>query len=102
MKISVRNEPPTIQQVAIIESGELDFARLVRLLRRIPETTVTGVSRDLMTDDARADIVYRGLKLRLDAVFSDLWIECDQPSPLFDDLVSILRSHRVRWWERWL
>lgn len=85
-----------------IRVAEISFRSLIRCLRRLPGVVVTDCVFDPMNDDAKATIHYRDATMSLGTPFSDFVIDCPSPTPAFDEFVSMLREHQVRWWERWL
>ena len=69
-------------------------------MRAIPGAVVSDTASDPLNDNARATIHYHGATFTLDTPFSDYWIHCAAPTPVFDEFVSHLRAYRTRWWER--
>ena len=83
----------------VINCNELSFRALLRCIRRIPGTVVTDAAINPMNDDAKATIRYKDATLTLETPFSDYIINCTSPG-VFDEFVSRLRDHKVKWWGR--
>ncbi len=83
-----------------IRCNEISFSALVRRMRRIPGTVVTNTSFNPMNDDAYANIRYKDLELTLETPFSDYIIFGPSQDGAFDEFVTKLRDHKVRWWEK--
>lgn len=80
-----------------IRSNELSYRAL---LRGIPDVVVTDAAHDPMNDNAKASIRYKDATLTLETPFSDYIINCAAPSGTFDEFVSKLKEHKVKWWEK--
>src|SRR5262245_9641301 len=80
-----------------IRVAEISFGALVRYMRRIPGVVVTEIALNPMNDDAKATIQYKGVTMTLGTPFSDFVIDCPSSSQTFDEFVSMLRAHEVRW-----
>jgi hypothetical protein len=84
-----------------IRSNELSYRALLRCIRAIPGGVVTDTAHDPMNDNAKASIRYKDAALTLETPFSDyIIINCAVPSEAFDEFVSKLRDHKVKWWDK--
>jgi hypothetical protein len=83
-----------------IRTNELSFPALLRCIRGIEGAMVTDTAHDPMNDNAKASIRYKGAVFTLETPFSDYVISCATPGDSFDEFVSKLKDHKVRWWEK--
>jgi hypothetical protein len=84
----------------VINCNEISYRALLRCIRRIPGAVVTDAAHDLMNDNAKATIRYKAATLVLETPFSDYILNCSSPSSAFDEFVSRLGNHKVKWWEK--
>ena len=73
---------------------------LLRCIRRIPGAVVSDTAHDAMNDNAKATIRYKETLLTLETPFSDYIINCSSSGDAFDEFVSKLAAHEVKWWEK--
>lgn len=83
-----------------ISCNEISYRGLLRSIKKIPEATVIESSHDLMNDDTFVRIRYKDIPIILETPFSDYIIKCESSDRLFDEFISKLSSHKVRWWEK--
>ena len=100
--MKVRLVPPEANGTRSVEirCSEICFDALIRCIRRIPGASVSMAHENPLTDDASAIVRYKDVDLKLWTPFSDFFIDCAAPGPVFDDFVSYLTNHKVRWWEK--
>lgn len=82
-----------------IRCSELTFRALLRHIRRIPGAIVTDSAQDPLNDNAKACIYFNGAMLTLETPFSD-YVISSTSSTTFEDFISNLEGHEIRWWEK--
>jgi hypothetical protein len=76
----------------LIEVNEIPFELLIHRIRKIPQARVLKSRQWWLTDDAHASIKYKDTLITIDAVFSDLSVECRSSGETFDEFISTLES----------
>ena len=83
-----------------IRANELSYRALLRCIHRIPGAVVTDAIHDPMNDNTQINIKYKDVNISIETPFSDYIVNCQSPSGVFNEFVSILNNYRVKWWER--
>lgn len=100
MKITSTRTDASGTSTFLIEANEVSFSVLLHCIRRIPGASVIKSRQWWLTDDAHASIKYKDTLITIDAVFSDLSVECGSSGETFDEFISILRGYHLTRWDR--